>query len=122
MPVRPGLVIGMLAAMLAGGASARDPGGQGERLAIGATGIACVKDPCPRRGVVRLDQPGRDSLRPYWAGTRLPDLQAKAADAARLSSAWNAMACLEIVGAIARPATPDAAPVLRVDRIVGPCR
>ena len=117
-----GLTICILAWLLAGPALAWESIPSTGRLAVGSTGITCVTEPCPWRGVVELDNERRDPLRPFWSGERLPRLDASAEDAARIKAAWDAMECLEIEGMIASAPGEDAAPFIRVDRIVGACQ
>jgi hypothetical protein len=84
-----------------------------QRLAVGKTGIYCVTTPCPWRGITELGATS-DARRLIWSGNDLPQLAARADDAARLRDAWERMACLEVQG------TLDGT-VLRVDRIIGAC-
>lgn len=93
-----------------------------QRLTIGSTGVLCYQMPCPWRGVVDLEDPSADRLRPLWSGDHIPGLIANPADRQRIASAWAALECLEIEGAIIRMATRNKPPKLRVDRILGVCR
>lgn len=93
-----------------------------QRLTIGSTGVLCYQMPCPWRGVVDLEEPSADRLRPLWSGDHIPGLIANPADRQRIASAWAALECLEIEGAIIRLASQNAPPKLRVDRIVGACK
>lgn len=89
------------------------------RMAVGSTGIYCVTQPCPWRGIVELENSLRDPLRPLWNGDTLPVLRASAEDAARIEAAWAEGQCLEIEGAFY--ADIGGAPVLRVYHILGEC-
>lgn len=92
------------------------------RLAIGATGVLCVTEPCPWRGVVELDNKQRGSLRPLWTGSHLPTLRASPADEARIRAGWDNGECLEIEGAFYEDAADlKAPPVVLVRRIIGAC-
>lgn len=93
-----------------------------QRLTIGSTGVLCYQMPCPWRGVVDLEDPSADRLRPLWSGDHIPGMIADPADKQRIAAAWAALECLEIEGAIIRPAPHNEPPTLRVDRIVGACR
>lgn len=111
----------VLTAALVGPAVAAQGSSEPGRLAIGATGIACVTTPCPSRGVVKLDDDSRDPLRPFWWGERPPRLDASPADAARIEAAWDAMKCLEIQGMVLSDPAGGDMPLIRVERILGPC-
>ena len=87
------------------------------RMGIGSTNILCTTEPCPWRGVIDLDDPARDPLRPYWSGEHLPKAYGSPEDVARLQQAWDEMKCLEIEGVFG----DDGAPFIEIDRIVGPC-
>lgn len=121
MAARHQTTICILAALFAGPAFASDDAPSSRRLAVGATGITCVTQPCPWRGVVELDNERRDPLRPYWSGDTIPRLVGSTGDAARIEAAWDAMQCLEIEGMIADDPDRSGMPVIRVDRIVGAC-
>lgn len=83
------------------------------RLAVGSTGILCVRAPCPWRGIA--DPDAQDPTRLLWSNDALPPLQASDDAARRIERAWDDNACLLVEGAF------DGA-TLRVERIVGPCR
>ncbi len=92
------------------------------RLAIGATGVHCMTEPCPWLGVVELDNEQRDPVRPLWSGKDLPKLRASPADEARIRAAWDNRECLEVEGAFYTDAPDiDGAPFVQVHRIVGAC-
>ncbi|GEM_PF-2165859 len=94
------------------------------RLHIGNTGIMCARLPCPSRAVFVPDANGRadrnDLLYADTDGTRAaPPMIGDEADLAAIRSAWDERQCLAIDGRLI-PGEADR-PVLRVDRIVGPC-
>lgn len=84
------------------------------RLAVGKTGIQCMTQPCPWRGIVDLDDNMREPLRPLWSGSDLPALAASDEDAARLRDVWSDHGCLAVFGAFDGK-------TLRVDKILGNC-
>jgi hypothetical protein len=92
-----------------------------QRLTIGSTGVLCYQMPCPWRGVVNLEEPSADRLRPLWSGDHIPGLIADPADRQRIVSAWEALECLEIEGAFITLATHNEPRKLRIDRILGAC-
>lgn len=87
------------------------------RLGVGNTGINCVKEPCPWRGIVDLDNTSRDPLRPHWHGKHLPATYGQPEDVARLKKAWDDGECLEIEGKFGH----DGAPWIEIGKIIGPC-
>lgn len=116
----------MAAQAVASGPDVATPGdAAGRRIHIGDTGIRCVKLPCPSRGVFLPDEVQGNG----WPALLLADLDGRMppppmigeeADLAAVRAAWDARECLAIVG---RPiGGEDDKPVLRVDRVVGPCR
>ncbi|MGQ4274424.1 hypothetical protein [Terrihabitans sp. B22-R8] len=112
--MRPTIPLLMVVAIFGGPLAFAQHVPASSRLAIGKTGINCASAPCPWRGIVDVDDKARDPLRPMWSGGELPSLAASPEDAARLRTAWDDMACLEIEGAWDGK-------VLRVDRIRGSC-
>lgn len=84
------------------------------RLAVGKTGIHCMKQPCPWRGIVDLADNTRKPLRPLWSNSDLPRLVASADDSKRLREAWSEHGCLAVFGAFDGQ-------TLRVDKILGNC-
>lgn len=83
-------------------------------LRVGDTGIMCYMEPCPWRGVVRVDPDGAP-IRPsaIWSGEEPPPIAGAPADAERVRNAY-AQGCVLIEGRMA-----DA--VLEVRRVLGDC-
>lgn len=82
---------------------------------VGGTGIYCVREPCPWRGVVPAGPDGRprgDVM--LWAGDTPPILAAEPGARNRILAAWEDLDCLLIEGRFADK-------MLEVSRIVGPC-
>lgn len=102
------------ALLLATGPAAADGMLGGARLAVGDTRINCVKAPCPWRGIVEIDNPARDPLRPLWSGDKLPPMRASAADTALLGETWAGHGCLLVDGRF------DGR-ILHVAHVLGPC-
>lgn len=95
------------------------------RIHVGDTGIRCVKLPCPSRGVFVPDpQKGGVSadflLTDRDGSGPPPPMIGRDADLAAVGKAWDERACLAIDGRLI--SGKEDRPVLRVDRIVGPCR
>jgi len=85
-----------------------------ERLSIGRTGILCVKEPCPRRGITRVAEPPKSGMRlPIWSGSVLPPIVGDPDLAARIRADWEADRCIVVEGSFDGQLT--------VHRIVGPC-
>lgn len=88
-------------------------------LRVGDTGVRCLKEPCPWRGVVPMD-----SEEPAYAGDAPPVIAADAGSMAQIRSeiwrAWANGGCLVVSGRFDRAGT-SGLPVLSVARIVGPC-
>ncbi|MCJ8151771.1 hypothetical protein [Shinella sedimenti] len=92
------------------------------RFSVGRTGIMCTTQPCPWLGIVELDNPGHDPLRPLWANVEMPKLRASHEDAARIAAAWEAHECLVVDGSFYTDAADiEGLPVLRVRSIIGNC-
>lgn len=94
------------------------------RLHIGNTGINCLRLPCPSRAVFVPDERGQaDRNNLLYAdldGSKpAPPMLGDAAHLAAIETAWEERQCLAIDGRLI-PGEDDR-PVLRVDRIVGPC-
>ncbi|WP_315762666.1 hypothetical protein [Sphingomonas sp. Y38-1Y] len=93
------------------------------RMHVGDTGIRCVKLPCPSRGVFLPDRDGSPQKELLYADrdgkTPPPPMVGRPEVQAAVVRAWETRACLAIdarlIGGV------DDRPVLRVDRIVGPC-
>lgn len=86
------------------------------RIKVGATGIMCVKEPCPRIGVTAAWEPGKPRLgRSMFAGDAPPPMRGADADMAAVRAAWNIEGCLVLEGRFSRP------PLLEIRRVVGPC-
>lgn len=97
------------------------PGG---RMHIGDTGIRCVRQPCPSRGVFVPDARGlatREGLLMSDSDgkTPLPPMVAGAADRAAIERVWADGGCIAIEGRLI-PGEDDR-PALRVDRLIGAC-
>lgn len=78
---------------------------------VGRTGILCVKEPCPWRGIIHREAATRW---PLWRKDELPALEADAETRRRLQRAWDEYGCLLARG------TFDGTK-LTVERIVGNC-
>lgn len=85
-----------------------------ETMLVGKTNIYCVQQPCPWRGIRRADQKATGPSSLLWAEHNLPELDARRADANRLSAAWSDSECLVIEGGFNGV-------MLQVDRILGAC-
>jgi hypothetical protein len=93
------------------------------RMHVGDTGIRCVRLPCASRGVFLPDETGRARTELLYAdrdgATPPPPMVGRPEVQAAVARAWQDRACLAIdarlIGGV------DDKPVLRVDRIVGPC-
>lgn len=85
-----------------------------ETLLVGGTNIYCVQAPCPWRGIARDGEVRSGPAGLLWSGEELPQLEASAADAARLETAWDDGKCLAVQGRWTGS-------VLEVDRITGAC-
>lgn len=87
------------------------------RLRVGGTGVMCVREPCPRIGVMAVagERDGQRLRRPLFAGGEPPKLTGSEADKAAVRAAWLADGCLVLEG---RFAPPDG---LVIRRVVGPC-
>lgn len=94
------------------------------RIHVGNTGIRCLRQPCPARGVFVPDEQGhaaRDQM--LYA-----DMDGKAPPPpmigdktmlAAITTAWEERSCLAIDGRLV--SGEDDRPVLRVDRMAGLC-
>ena|SRR5690606_3502970 len=78
---------------------------------VGQTGIHCVKEPCPRRGIIQL---GSRSRLPVWRRPTLPEVQAEPAIRGQLRRAWDEDGCLRVRG------TFDGQKLV-VEELVGQC-
>ncbi|MFE0752984.1 hypothetical protein ACFW16_03440 [Inquilinus sp. NPDC058860] len=93
---------------------------------VGDTGVRCLKQPCPWRGVVPVDDESvaAGTVPPAYAGDAPPAIaaQPELLDQARneIWRAWAAGGCLLVHGRFERRGAA-AVPVLAVDRIIGPC-
>lgn len=95
------------------------------RLHIGDTGIRCVRLPCPSRGVFLPREPAngvREGLlySDMEGNSPPPPMIGDKALLSAVSQAWEERTCLAIDGRLISGVEDK--PVLRVDRIVGPCR
>jgi len=114
MPCLHALSIAVAISLVALPAYADGTGSQSDRLLVGRTNIHCVQAPCPWRGILRQTDLRSGSMAMLWSDDRLPQIEASAADAARLATAWDGNECLAIDASLAGD-------TLRVDRIVGSC-
>ena len=93
---------------------------------VGDTGVRCLKQPCPWRGVVPVDDESvaAGAVPPAYAGDAPPVIAARAElfDQVRreIWRAWAAGGCLLVHGRFDRRGAA-AMPVLAVDRVIGPC-
>jgi hypothetical protein len=94
-----------------------------EILHVGKTGIMCARRPCPHRGVFTpksapMEQP--DLLYSDLDGkTPPPPMVGDEAARQQISEAWADHTCLAIEGRLI--SGEDDRPILRVDRVIGPC-
>lgn len=65
------------------------------KLQIGPTGIYCVTEPCPWKGVMMIGEASRHVL---WSGTDLPPVEAKQKIRALIADSWKNDACLIVMG------------------------
>lgn len=103
---------------------ANDANAVAGRLHVGDTGIRCVQLPCPSRGVYEPDDAGvadRNALLFAGLDGRAPPPPMIGDEVAlrTIIEAWEAYECIAVDGRLI-PGEDDR-PVLRVDRIVGPC-
>ncbi len=104
---------------------ANDAQAQAARLHIGDTGIRCVRQPCPSRALFdpkgQVGQADREAmLYVDLDGSKPPPpMIGDPAALAAIRTAWDDRQCLAIDGRLI-PGEDDR-PVLRVDRVVGPC-
>lgn len=109
-------------ASVAGAAEEAPPG----LFRVGDTGVRCLKQPCPWRGVVPVDDESvaAGAVPPAYASDAPPVIAARAElfDQVRreIWRAWAAGGCLLVHGRFDRRGAA-AMPVLSVDRIIGPC-
>lgn len=87
------------------------------RVQIGGTGINCVREPCPRIGIMAANNPGKPHfVRPMFAGPNPPPMKGSEADIAQVRAAWRVDSCLFVEGRFSRP------PLLEIHTIAGSCR
>ena len=92
------------------------------RFSIGATGLICTISSCPKMGIVEVDNPHRDPMRPLWSSSEMPKLLASRDDADRIAAAWEARGCLVVKGSFYTDAADlDGPPFLQVHSIIGDC-
>ncbi|MCW2365122.1 hypothetical protein M2341_000569 [Sphingobium sp. B7D2B] len=104
---------------------ANDDQAHAARLHIGDTGVRCVRQPCPSRAL--FDPKGQAGQTDRQAmlyvdldGSKpSPPMIGDPTALAAIRTAWNERQCLAIEGRLI-PGEDDR-PVLRVDRVVGPC-
>jgi len=101
------------------------PGDAGAmRVHVGNTAIQCLRLPCPSRGVFVPDEQSHAARdRMLYADmdgeTPPPPMIGDEALLAAITTAWEERACLAIDGRLI--SGEDDRPVLRVDRVIGPC-
>lgn len=93
-------------------------------LYVGATGIRCVRRPCPARGVFIPDARGhavRDQLLMADTDGTAPPPPMIGDEAARreIARVWDAGGCVAVEGRLI--AGEEDRPLLRVDRLIGRC-
>lgn len=85
-------------------------------LRVGPSGIHCVKEPCPRRSIERVDASGkRLGPRALFNGVEGPAIVGAEPDRTLVESAWRDYRCLMVEGRLEAGA-------LHVKRILGDCR
>lgn len=94
------------------------------RIHIGNTGIRCLRQPCPARGAFVPDEQGHSARdRMLYADmdgkAPLPPMIGDKALLAAITTAWEERTCLAIDGRLV--SGENDRPVLRVDRVAGPC-
>lgn len=109
---------GLFLALVCGGTAADarsepEPAPQSNLYRVGATGIHCYREPCPRKGIVPVEN--RSRLHPLWSGTTPPALRGADHDRRRIVEAWEKDECVIVRGLL----LPDA--VLEVEQVIGPC-
>lgn len=87
------------------------------RIRVGGTGIMCVREPCPRIGVMAVagHKSGQRLTRPLYGGGSPPKMTGREADKAAVRAAWLSDGCLVVEGRFSAPDRLD------VRRVVGPC-
>lgn len=106
--------------MLAGAPVAAEPPVEIERppidgmFRIGGTGIFCVREPCPWRGIMQVGEDGNPEGRPLWSGKAPPVVRADAETQERIDASWRDDGCLLVVGRFEQGE-------LAVHKIVGDC-
>lgn len=99
--------------------------GAAQLLNVGATGITCLRHPCPHRGVYL---PGRGDLQKRKAALLYADTDGHAGAprlvaapdiAAAVNAAWFDMKCVQVLGQFEHAVSDR--PSLRIARLVGPC-
>lgn len=94
------------------------------RIHVGNTGIRCLRLPCPSRGVFVPDEQGhaaRDRMlhADIDGKSPPPPMIGDKSLLAAITTAWEKRACLAIDGRLV--SGEGDRPVLRVDRVIGPC-
>lgn len=104
---------------------ANDDKATASRLHIGDTGIRCARLPCPSRALFEPQPPDGHAARDrmlyvdFDGSKPPPPMIGDPVDLAAIRHGWAERQCLAIDGRLI-PGEDDR-PVLRVDRIVGPC-
>lgn len=95
------------------------------RIHVGDTGIRCLRQPCPSRAVFVPDEQGH-AMRERMLYVDMdgkappPPMIGDKVLLTAVTSAWTERTCLAIDGRLI--SGEGDRPVLRVDRVIGPCR
>jgi len=65
---------------------------------VGPTGIYCVREPCPRRGIMEIGEDDRAKGRPLWSGSDLPEIVGRPEDRKHIAASWEKDCCLIVRG------------------------
>jgi len=65
---------------------------------IGSTGIHCVREPCPWRGITRIGEDGHREGWPLWSGSESPVVKADDDTQRRIDASWRDHGCLIVQG------------------------
>lgn len=110
------VIAALIAAVVCGSALARaKPPLPSGRFRVGGTNIMCVKEPCPRIGIMKLDPADGRPGWPIYSGRTPPRIEGDAAARAEVERRWTTGGCLIVEGAFLKPA------VFEVKRVVEDC-